>query len=70
MKDESGTSPRELTMLAFGVEQEREYLDWLAANPRGFVLNLNTGGPVDDVVHASRCPTLAVERYDKHTSFT
>jgi hypothetical protein len=34
------------------------------------VLNLNTGGPGDDVVHSSSCPTLAVERYEKHTTFT
>ncbi len=57
-------------MVIFGVDQENDYLAWLKSNPNGYVLNLNTQGAGQDIVHSSRCPTLAVERYERHTTFT
>ena len=51
-------------MLVFGIDQKPNTSTGLGQSA-GYVLNLNTDGPGQDIVHSSQCPTLAVERYDR-----
>ena len=58
-------------MFSFGIDQETEYLDWLNGQSSRVRARTSTLARSRTRHYSFEpCPTLAVERYDRHTTFT